>query len=370
MADGKFSDAELLGGTDDDETNVGAEDALDLLDDNVDSTEQIAAGDDDAVDVEFEIVDDDTKAEQNDGKNGQDDVAARGVDGDDFDTGEGGEEVDLLSADEKKNWSGAMQKRVMRERRIRREAEGREVATATELANTKRQLIQSNLVAITLLADNLDGKIASKTVELKAAKEAADTDKELTLQGELDDLRAKRREAAGGKEALEAAAKEPAKPAAQAPLTQRWLARNKFMADPEFVAEKNYAYAIDNQLGTEFKAGKFAFGPDTPQYFAELDRRIHKSMPTLRARVQRTSGGQQPRPAQSRPAPQQRVAAVSRTGATVRTAANGVRNGKVQLTREDLENARTFGIDTNDKKQLAELARNKRDRILAEQGAQ
>lgn len=374
--DDGLTDDDLLGGDDDGQTvdtgaNDGAGDFSNANDGN-DGPEGLLAGsntqevsDSDADDLEVVITD----GSEVDGADGND-AGSDGADdrGDLSADDDGGEEVaadrlghDFLTDWEKKNYSKAMQGRVQRERRLTATARDQAEQANSQIAALRMADVQNKVVIATLLAQSTDAEIASKTAALKAAKENANTDDEIKLQGELDDLRAKKREIDASKETLEKMVKDgvPAKaedrPASAAnPHLDRWLSRNKWIRDKRFSDEATYARVIDNTLGNEFKAGTFKFAPNTPQYFAEFDRRIKAKIPNLQTRVQKVYGQQQQ---QDKPRP--RVAPVSRTAPASRAAGAGGSKTKVTLNGADLANMRNFGLDPKNPTHLKEYARNK-----------
>lgn len=368
-----LSDEDLLGGDDDGEQVVessGKEHDFTPSDAGKQDEDEVIGGDgkplnDAGEDLEVVIQDED-EGQDPDG-DGEGAEGAGETKGDLSLDDDGGEEIDdkigkdFLTEWEKKNYSAAMQKRVQRERRLtateRSRADEQTVrANQAEAAAVQHrtEAIEARKVIANLLSVNLDNQIKEKTAELKAAKEGADTDAEIKAQGELDELRAQKRDVEATKTKLEAMAKEPPasseqppKQPAKNPLTERWLSRNKWMTDKRFAEEATITRAIDHTLGQEVKAGTFAYGPDTPQYFAEMDRRIKAKMPSLAARAQKVF--QQPQSTQPR------VAAVPRTTVASPT----VRKGRVVLTPADLANMRNFGLDTKNPKHLQEYARNK-----------
>lgn len=256
----------------------------------------------------------------------------------DEDAGEG------LTKWEKENYSKAMQDRVLRERRLRRQAEER----AEELDRRTRELelraYNSDKAGLDILSSSIDRDIKEKTAELKIAKEEGNTDNEISLTGELEELRAKKRKVESTKETLR---KPEEKPVINT-MAKRWLDRNRWFSNEAFRAEQGYAQAIDSALAAEGK-----LKPDTPEYFVELDKRIHERIPVLRSKIKKVFGGN---------APTNKAAPVGMR----RSVAQKPVGNKVVLTKEDLRNAQDFGIDIKNKTQLAAYARAKRDRELAE----
>lgn len=368
-ASGELSDSDLLGGDDDGgvthsdaaRTDGGSDDSL--FADLEGGGKGAPAGND----LEVVILDDDEGAEAGRGAAADDDDAAgRSFEDDD----DGGEVVgeDLLTADERKNYSKNVQKRIERERRLKRDAE---LATESERGArlaAERRAYGIERTMVELLVTTLAANITGKTAELRAAKEAGDTDAELKLQEELDELRAKNRDVLTAKARLEQSG-PPADVAAAAsnnPARSRWLNRNRWFANPEFAAAAAATRAIDQQLAAEHTQGKFRHGMQSPEYFAEIERRLHREMPQLRSRIQRNYG------ASGQPGTQ-RLAPVSRSVGTVRSAGAAANTGRVTLDRSDLENMRNFGLNTDPrtsegKRDLQQYARTKRDRLAQETG--
>ena len=339
------TDEELLGGGDDDDPGAGL-DALDEAgdggeDDQHGATPVAAAVEDPGDSVEFQIVDGD-EADQGDAGEEQEAEAQAGADGDDFDTGDAGDEVgdDLLTAEERKTLKLPFQKRLSRERQLKRESDAIAARESAARVAAQSQLLESRKATAAVLLENLDLKISNKTAELRAAKDAANTDDELKLQGELDDLRAQRRDIGAAKQQLEAIKTPEAGGVAPAvnPVLDRWKARNRWIANKDFAAEYALVEKIDKEI---FAEGKLKV--NEPGYFNELDRRLNAQIPSLRAKVQKVYGTQAP----AKKVVQQRVAPVSRAAPTVRQANAGGSKTKVVLSRADIENMERFGLPTN-----------------------
>lgn len=292
--------------------------------------------------------------------------------GDDTETGGGGDDT-LTGSDagadddggdpEDKKYSQRVQERIARERRVT--ARVRQESAAEVLAERKsrfaaeKKALEAQESLAGVLLDNLDGRIKALTGELKTAKEGGDTDKELELQSQLDDLRAKKREVEGGKVSLERSKAELTErekteltttARAAPPSTQRWLDRNRWFGHPAFKAESVLARVLDAEVS------KTGLRPDDPRYFQELDRLIARDAPDLKgkiARVLRTGPGQPRRGAGAAPvgrSQQQQPASRGQPAASAK---------RIVLTRQDLETMRTFRLDPTNPEHQKEFARNK-----------
>ena len=333
---GKVSEADLLGGDDDGET-VDDQDLSGLEDlNNEENTSGLLADK-----LEVVILDEDEGEEEEKAEAAADDDSKNAPDEDE------GEEVDSeeLTATEKKTYSKAVQDRIMRERRLKSRESARADAAEASARAARGEALAAQKTATSLLAKLLETSVAEKTVALKKAKEDGDTDAEIKLQGELEDLRANKRDVDATKERLDKARPEDAETPKSSPDTDRWLSRNNWYSNKQFQDEALYARTIDVGLGNEFKAGTFKHRPGTAGYFAELDRRIHNKMPMLRQQIRKAYGETRD------PAP---------VVASARRSAPAVSSNRITLTRADLENMRTFGLDTKDPKALREYALQKR----------
>ncbi len=271
--------------------------------------------------------------------------------------------ADFLSPWEKKNYSKAMAGRVTRERRLKRQAED-ETATQTEkLVKAEERATTAEKLALDLLTERVESEIEQNKLEIIAAKETGDTKVEVDAQTKLQENLIKKREIERSSEVQkkpEAAATtdttgkkgEPAKKQPPSPQLKRWVERNRWFTNTEFADEEGYTRAIDAQLTVD---PAFSGRLGTPSYFAELDRRIHKKMPTLRGKIKKVFGAQ----------PTQKTAPVDRgTSSNIRSPVHKSNANKVTLTAEDIANAAAFGITTPE--ELKQYARNKHIRETEE----
>lgn len=275
--------------------------------------------------------------------------AAEDQTGDDVVT-DGGQEGQAQEADnDLQAYSVPVRKRIMRERRIAREAReerGRESAKNLDL---ERKLLQSTRTTAELTIANIDTQIAAETARLKKAKEDGDTDAEIEAQGKLNDAQSKKREMTTVKERLEQAEKELAKPAQGGVSDQAraWMDRNKWFNGPQFFAESAAVRVLDAQVARE------GLDKNSEAYFKRLDSLIREKLPGLRTKLQ---AQQQRRPSASGPS-----APVSRASVSSRQSAGGPQAGRkvVKLTRADVDNMVNFKMDPKNPEHIKEYARNK-----------
>lgn len=274
----------------------------------------------------------------------------------------GAAKTDIVVDDDEdlKSYSKKVQDRIARERRlVKRAREDAETAIAGERVqriNAERNALTAhkNLTAVLLV--NIDNQLKVKSTELKklltdvATGEDGAAGRQVDVQGEMDDLRAKKREIEGAKVSLENQAEEferkvkvmvLASPQTT-PGTHAWIEQNKWFGAKGFTAETMLVRAMDIKLAGE-RSDK-----GSQEYFRELNRRVRIEMPDLGDKVKRAF----------KPASIQRsaVAPVSRSAGVV-TDAVGKR--RVTLDKVDLQNMRDFKIDTSDPKAVALYAREK-----------
>lgn len=184
-----------------------------------------------------------------------------------------------------------VQKRIMRERRLkqaeRERAEAAEAQVAelaekvNELSTKFSQIEQQGSKA--KLAEQLTAaksKLADLKTQYRQARVDGDVDAELRLHDEINEIDFQRRlmeaaaqqqAAAPARAAADTTPAAAAKPKAQpSPQTQAWLERNKGWYGKDAVLTAA-AQAIDKEVFRES-----GYTPNDPEYFAELDRRMVK----------------------------------------------------------------------------------------------
>ena len=351
----------------DEDDDTGVEDDHRVVDEAEEAEEKAGAeeaatkaGDDD---IEVVLAEEE-KADEEPDKEDEDDKDLAAVPGTEEPEAEGDEVGDDL-----KDLSKNMQKRIARERRIRdREREEAQTAIVKERgqrieAERRSLTAHKNLTEVLLV--NIDGQIKAKSTELKALLNAAATgeegatEKQVDVQGELDDLRAKKREIEGAKVSLANQTEEFERQAMAVPVTapkispetQSWLGQNKWFGRKGFFAETVAVRQLDIQLAGE-RGDK-----GSVEYFKELNRRIRTEIPDLGVKVKRAFKPDR--------GVRSAVAPVSRSSTSVQTNAAGKR--RVTLDRADLQNMRNYKIDTSDPKAVALYAREK---LAASKGAE
>lgn len=276
--------------------------------------------------------------------------------------------------------------RIMRERRLREEAEARatreiEKTEAALLASEKQKLaIQKDAFKLSL--DGVDVRIKTAREALKMARQDGDTNAETDIEAHLSELTGIRANIEGQMGRLpsdadldrayhehvsERRASRPQQSLRQdgvQPLNDkagRWKSNNGWMDDSSRTAENAALLAINNQLVKE------GYDANDDQFFTELSRRMAKSFPSLGVKdlagrvlgdaPQRQVNGQQ------RSAP---VAGARPTSATPQQARTS-NPRQVQLDKSDAAMMRIMRIDTTDKKAVQYYAKMKFERLRNEQ---
>lgn len=306
------------------------------------------AGEDDfdvEIEGEGEELDPDNEADESAAGKDDDAQAAAGEE-----LGPIGDDDDLLP------YSAKVQKRIMRERKAKREAIAERDAIkaehdrmTAELNSERTRRAEAEAHLVSTAENSIEAEIAAKTIEFKTAKENGDTDLEISLMDELDQLKDDRKVIRSAKASQPVSKEESPAPAPAAKeeneLTKAWRAKNAWMGDKRYVAQATATLTLDRQI---FSEG--ILKPDTQAYFDELDRRIDESMKRPNAAAA---------PVVVPPKQKPKAALSPVVGAGNDGDAAPVNRNKVTLTKADLATMERYGLDTRNKDHLREFARNK-----------
>lgn len=249
-------------------------------------------------------------------------------------------------------YSKEVRERIEREARRAREAIAR--ATAAHQARLKAEAASRarQKEALDVTDSALESQIKSTRAQLVKAKEDGKSEDEVKLGEDLERLNRRKDSVAEAKKTLEQEEEEAKRggDAAQPnPLADSWKARNRWFGDTRFREQTAITALIDRSLSAE------GYDKTSPEYFAELDRRVRRRLPEMQRYMQqrRPQGGEQ-RPASRR----EPTGGVRR--AEGRDGEQPPRKGKITLKQADLDNMRAFGLDPSNKDHLREYALNKR----------
>ena len=169
--------------------------------------------------------------------------------------------------------------------------------------------------------------------QLLEATESGDTSRQVELQEHMADMRATVRIAEAQKRGV----------SQQQPLNQqnqdapveayKWWDKNKWFNDPSHKAESAYARVLDDELDAE------GFDQDDPEYYEELDSRLQSKFPELYKKEGSKVDNEKENP---KPKPKPPTAP---TGGQPRGGGQP-NDGRVRLTREELNVARELGLTT------------------------
>lgn len=267
-----------------------------------------------------------------------------GKDGDDDDDGDDDAPV-----------SKRVQKRINKLTRAQREAERRAEAAEAQAAELRqradesdRRFQQADGAAFHTFEQAVNSELAELERAYKTAYDAGDTDelwkiqrKLATVQGKADWIEAeKRRRPQPGQPGQQAAQpghqQQPGQPGGQPrqqpqakradPVTMKWLDDNSDWfggTEPHHRIMTASAYALDLLLKEE------GLNPTTPEFWAEMNKRLDKEFPQYRSRepgAHRGNGSPVAGPSRGRPGGKQRVT----------------------LTRDQLQVAKDLGITPQD----------------------
>lgn len=334
-------------------------------------------GGQDIDDIEINFVDDEDTSTTQSARRGQNED-------DDFFEGDfGNDDADLENA------SPSVKNRIMRERRLRMEAEQRlnagyqELERAEEgILNSERQKAAAQRDSFKIGLDALDVRMQTAREALKQARADEDRGAEVDIESHMRELERLRGEIQSNAARIPsdeqiqqafAAHREKMKPQRLASrssggadegrplndLAHRWSSQNGWMDDPSKTEEKKTLVAVSQQIARE------GLDPNSQEHFTELTRRMAKSFPNLGVRdlTGRQLGASRSQPQQRRASNPPPVGG-NRGSAPMQ---NSNRNLKrVDLDQSDKRIMRAVGLDPSDKKQVAYFAKEKLGRVQRE----
>lgn len=276
--------------------------------------------------------------------------------------------------------------RIMRERRLREENDARSLRNQEELERalleSEKSKLQIQRDAFKLSIDGVDIRIATTTEALKAARMdddvSAETDIEAKLR-ELTTIRNNLEQKMGSlpveadldaayaehvnKRRVQISKSSRSQQDGVRPLNEkagRWQQNNPWMTDNRRLAENAALLAINDQLVKE------GFNPNEDTFFDELTRRMAKSFPSLS--IKDLAGRQVAGSTLQSASNQQRRTPPVAGARTTAPAGNRLTSPKrVDLDRNDRAIMRQLGIDPSDQKSVKYFAKQKFERLRAEQ---
>ena len=177
--------------------------------------------------------------------------------------------------------------------------------------------------------------------QMKSAIDEGNTEEQVKLMEKMADIRSemhKLDDADVSKEKPEKKGETTPLP----PLAKEWASKNAgWFNKPGHTKATSLVYGIDGELTEE------GWDVHDPGYYEEIDKRLKATLPSFfdKKTVQEEKSGVQSKTARV----QSPVASVSRTK-------SGSSN-RVKLTQDDLDTAKSFGIDINDETALKRFAR-------------
>jgi len=189
--------------------------------------------------------------------------------------------------------------------------------------------------------------------QMKSAIDEGNTEEQVKLMEKMADIRSEIRQLDDDEAVKEKPSKEESEKKPLPPLARDWVQKNGFWFNkPGHSRATSLVYGIDGELTEE------GFDVNDPGYYDEMDKRLKeimpnffdkKAVPELENKVQsKTIRVQSP------------VAAVSR--------GKSGKSDRVKLTQEDLDTAKSFGININDETALKRFAKEVKD--LSDTGQQ
>lgn len=246
--------------------------------------------------------------------------------------------------------NAGMRKRLARERRLRDEERLNNRELKDRLSKLERTMeLQSNDELYSRDVGNLNREWAEVRAKLKQAKEDGETDVELELTDKLIEIKADLKQ----KEADHKRAKEAAKQQQEAPASTvvarkatQWIRKHpSFTSDPVFA---EFVKAIDRKLA------KQGLDPETDDFYRTLDKEVSKRYPE-----------EYPRRKAAKPAvpPTLNARREGNQKPASKTVDFATQNGKVRVTRRQLDNMSKFGLDPRNPNDVRDYVLNNRTKV-------
>jgi hypothetical protein len=236
-----------------------------------------------------------------------------------------------LAQIKKEPYSDRVKNRIAKEVSRRKAEEDKSRALEERLAKLETS-------ATTQTKNDLDLQYQNVSKNLKEAIEGGDTEKQVKLMDEMADVRSQIK-SVQETPAVKTETKTPEIPH----LAKEWIEKNSnWWNKAGHRAATQLAFGVDADLTEE------GYDMADPEYYIEMDKRMGKFYPDLIKSEENTSNGEQ-KELKSKVKAQSPVAGVSRSSQ------NSAKS--VMLTKDDLQNAITFGININDPAALKRYAR-------------
>lgn len=276
----------------------------------------------------------------------------------DDDSGDDAALMDDASSDGGEDgYSKKVKSRIDRERRAKLKERRRAEYWQQQARDLAKRQYETDKTQLESTVEQADSEIERTMVSLERAIEDGNTKEQVKLTDDLTNWKAKKARAESSLENLSPDGNVPTfddnmssdsaetgeKPA------DRWMEeRGDWYRQPGFEKATRLANRLDKEL---YKEG---YDPKSSEYFEELDRRIKAKMPDLYDDVEQAADTGKEGKGRSKQSP---VASVDGDQGRQRVR----QSSKVQLTKEDFANMRSFGLDVKDPEVLKEYARNKRE---------
>lgn len=231
-------------------------------------------------------------------------------------------------------YSEKVRKRIAKEVAKRAEAEQKAVNLEQRLAELEKKTFD-------IASKSLKNNYSSVSAELKSAIEEGNTDKQVELYEKMADIRGQMTKT---EELASEVPKVEKKEASTPPLAADWVKENReWFNKPGFRKETAMAYGIDAELTEE------GWDVNDPDYYIEMDKRLKSSGLKYFNNVSEDTVQTDKNVVQKNNRVQSPVAGVSRK--------KGNDSNRVKLTSDDIDTAKTFGIDINDEAALKRFAK-------------
>jgi len=205
----------------------------------------------------------------------------------------------------------------------------------------------------TSLKNGFKNNYENVSKQMKSAIDEGNTDEQVKLMEKMADIRSEIRQLDDDETVKEKPSKEESEKKPLPPLARDCVQKNGFWFNkPGHSKATSLVYGIDGELTEE------GWDVNDPGYYDEMDKRLKETLPSF---FDKKAVPEDENKVQSKTARvQSPVAAVSR--------GKSGKSNRVKLTQEDLNTAKSFGININDETALKRFAKEVKD--LSDTGQQ
>lgn len=254
--------------------------------------------------------------------------------------------------------------RIMRERRLAQDRDRARIAAEEEAAQARReaqqaiaQLHETQRVAARSILEKLDSDIEQTNRAIITAREEGNTEQELVSQQKLSELRETKQKVSMAQANIPPPEQDAYTPQpgyqqsrqehANTTMARQWKEQNPWFSDGSHAAARGAVLGITQEMD---KSDRWGGRGHTPEYFAELNKRLRKTFPTMKG-IRSVNGKLMPVTVKKKPKKQPVAGASGSTGASKNTGKQKLaKDGLPVMTPDMVKTMRQWDLNPNDPK--------------------